>query len=268
MFDGPSTRLPTPRPTPPRPAPIDTMALLPVLRTMAAEAMVEHLAMDAGVNATCAQRWLQDNWGAGADLRDHNHPWRTAALDPDSPPAKYGEAIAALAGACWRYRMTTGDDGVVLARGIIARDRGEALADHVMTTLGQSATVWDEIDDLLFECGPPSLPAAPEPTPAQHQAAAAARLDYALSLPEMDGLRECLDALRAAWRAQGSGEAPAVTAALNDLRERIGSIVNTPGEPDRAATLELVQTALNVWQVASGVPVKINLPPNRPGRST
>jgi len=258
MFDG-LTRLPMPRPTPPRPAPIDTTALLPVLRTMAAEAMVEHLAMDAGINAACVQRWLADNWGAGADLRDHNHPWRAAALDPDSPPAKYGEALAALADACWRYRMTTGHDGARLAREIMARHHGVPLADHITATMLQTATVWDEVDDLVFGNDPVELPASPEPTPAQRQAASAAALDYALSQPELDGLRPRLDALAAAWRAHDNGDAPAVRAALDAVGVCIGGILAGAGEADRAVVVQMAQMALDIWAAASGMPVQINV---------
>lgn len=248
-----------PRPTPPRPAPIDTRALLPVLRTMAAEAIVEHLAVNAGINAACMQEWIADNWGTGADLRNHNHPWRAAALDPHSPPAKFGEAIAALAGACRRYRMTTGRDGVMLAREVAARRHGTSLADNIIETMRQAATVWDEVDDLLFGDGPVELPAAPEPTPAQRQAAAAAGLDHALSYPDMHDLRARLDALAAAWRAHDNGDAPAVRAALDDLKACIDSIVAAAGDAERAATVEMTRVALGIWQAASGVPVQINL---------
>ena len=72
----------------PRPAPLDTRALLPMLRIQAAEVPLECLAHAAGGNAVSTARWLALKSGVDADLRDPCHPARSAALDAESTGAE------------------------------------------------------------------------------------------------------------------------------------------------------------------------------------
>jgi hypothetical protein len=64
MFDGLSRIGPSgvPRPIPPRPAPMDVRAMLPVLRAEAAEIAVKFLAVAAAQNAIAVTQWLVMNW--------------------------------------------------------------------------------------------------------------------------------------------------------------------------------------------------------------
>src|SRR6185437_4665470 len=118
MFDG-IGRLPMRKPGPPRPAPLDTRPLLPVLRAQAAEGAVGALAHAVALNADAAAGWLAANWGPGADTRDPSHPVHEYATDPGSPFPRLAEAQEALADACHRYRSKTGRDGIALARRVI-----------------------------------------------------------------------------------------------------------------------------------------------------
>src|SRR4051812_36900203 len=107
MFDG-IARLPMYEPTPPRPAPLDTRRLLPLLRAQEAEVAVSVLARVVAINADTAARWLATNWGLYADLSDPQHPARAAMLEPSAPTWKLAEAQDALASACRRYRDAAG----------------------------------------------------------------------------------------------------------------------------------------------------------------
>jgi hypothetical protein len=204
-------------------------------------------------------RWLRLNWGPDADLRDHNHPWHPAALRDGSPVARLTEAQCALDTACFRFRMSTGRDGLALAREIIASGYGQGVAERALAPLVQRAMDWGCLDDVLSADGPAPLPPTPEPTPAQRQAAAAAYLDHRLSYPDMGDLQACLAALAAAWQAHESGEAAAVRSAVDATGTCVGTILERAGEGERANMVELIQAVLNAWKTASGVPVQMNV---------
>jgi hypothetical protein len=140
---------PTPSgPTPPRPAPLDILPPLPVLRAEVTEIEVEMLAIAAAENALCARQRAIENLGHHADYRDHNHPIYAAAQGPQSPVLKFAEAQVALSDACHRHCEATGWDGLALARRRITSRYNAAVADCVLERL-ENRTIDDEIDDLL-----------------------------------------------------------------------------------------------------------------------
>jgi hypothetical protein len=264
MFDGLSRIGPSgvPRPIPPRPAPMDVRAMLPVLRAEAAEIAVKFLAVAAAQNAIAVTQWLVMNWGAGADVRDPCHPARAAAMDETSPAYRLVEAQDALATACRRYRMITGRDGVALARERIEGGYGAVVTDYALQPVVDSA--W--LDDLTVEAGHnlDPLPPAPEPTPAQRRTSAAACAEWMLSEPEMGDLADRLRALLAACRGgDGDPREPGTAAAIQGVITAICDAVR------RGCPQELLQIALDTWGDAAGglrVTVEVGQPSTHPSK--
>jgi len=240
---------------PPQPAPMDVCAILPMLRAEDAEITVEFLARAVAGNALTALRWLVSNWGAGAGahLRDPYHPVCVAILDSASPWTKFCEAQGALHMACWRYRMSTGQDGLALAREVISFERGATVADFALRSLAEIAVEDAWLDDLLMESGPEPLPSMPPPTLAERHAAARASKDWLLSWPDMNDLAARLEALLAACKADGAADprAPVVQAALAGVRAEVGKILRGSTDP---GLVELVQATLSAWANATGGP--------------
>jgi hypothetical protein len=197
MFDG-ITRLHDPSPSSPRPAPFDVITMLPAIRADVAGPGVEVLAVAVATNTIAVSQWFKLNWGCNADLEDHNHPWRAAALDPSSPPYKLAEARSALADAITRYRVRTGGDGLSYARSIIERMHGAEIANHALAPLDAIDTAWWDIEAMITDGAP-----GPEPALAQRQANDVATADWMLTDPALGDLGSCLRALLAAWRVEG-----------------------------------------------------------------
>ena len=254
------------RPVPPRPAPIDVAAMLPMLRTEAAEASLEFLAVATGANVVVLMRWLSINWGPDADLCDPGHPARAEALDPSSPPWKLAMARDALSTACWRYRMSTGGDGLALARQHLVRLYGASVADYALNPLVTAAAEDAWLDDLLMENKPKSLPRGPEPSPAERTAAKQSVAAWALSDPDMGDLQRHLEALRAAYEVEEAGDphGQATVAALAAVHASIQSALWRAEDTERMYTAELVQVTLDAWSAATGGPhisIQVGDPP-------
>jgi hypothetical protein len=217
-----------------------------MLRARAAESGVEMLAFAAAENTIAVQQWLRLNWGAHADLSDHSHPWRAAALDEESPPFKLAETQAALQEAVTRFRVCTGRDGLVLARAVIAEKYGVEIADAALAPLTAiSADAWD-IEAMLADTAP-----VPEPTDAQRRAARRSNVDWLLSSPELGDLGDRLQVLLAAWRLNGADQyAPAVSAALAAVQGSVEDALKRTEPTELETVRELVQVALESWAEA------------------
>jgi hypothetical protein len=254
MFDGVATRMPMRDPVSPRPGPIDTHALLPLLRAQAAEAAVQSLAHIVGTNAMATWRWLRTNWGDD-DLRDQGHPARVAALDPHSPAWKLGEAQDALATACRRYEAATGGDGLALARTTLRSYNGE-LVEHALRPVERAlrlaaewASFFDAIEVPPLDAGVLPNSAATAPTPEQWTAGRSAIAEWMLSDPDLDGLSDALGSLLSACKSEGyDGSLPAVSDALAAVRESVSDALARGFDP------ECLQAVLGCWTAATGGP--------------
>jgi len=228
---------------------MDVRVMLPMLRAEAAEVAVEFLAMAAAENAIAVTRWVVLNWGADAGLRGAAHPSHAAALERSSPAWKLADARDALDTACWRYRLSTGYDGLALARQHIVHRYGTVVADYTLKPLVDAATAGAWLDDLLMQDGPEPLPPEPEPTPTQRRASAAAMAEWSLSLPEMDDLGRRLGALLAACAADSGAQPSLVTVdALAAVRVAIGAALC------RGFDVAGMQAVLDTWTAATGGP--------------
>jgi hypothetical protein len=247
----PRQRLSTPQPVPPRPAPLDTLALLPMLRVQAVEGVLESLAHAVAGNAIVAARWVADNWGTDADLNDYGHPARVAALDPESPAFKLSEAQVMLADACTQYRAVMGLDGLPVVRDLIERTYGATVADCALKPLdARSEDEW-ELEAMLTD----TEHRPPDPTPAQRQAAAQAVTDWMLSDPEMADLAERLQKLLEAIRAAGGNpRGPAIATAWAGVPDSVNTILRCAAEHERPAVAKLVQITLDTWADTTGGP--------------
>jgi hypothetical protein len=241
MFDATGFPPRRPEPQPLRPAPLDIHALLPLLRVQAAEAALEHLAIAVGANAVALRLWMRDNAltpnGAYADLGPSSPAWQLAA------------AQEALATACWRYRISTGYDGLALARRVVEQNHGAELAAYALRPLTIAAADCPELDDLIAGDTPEALLPEPEPTVAQRRAAAVAMAEWMLSEPAMGDLGAGLEALLAACEADGGDpQGEATRGAVAAVGEAVGAALR------RGCEAACVQSALNWWTAAAGGP--------------
>jgi hypothetical protein len=266
MFDG-IDRLPMRRPVSPLPNAIDTHALLPLLRSRAAEAACTSLAHIVAANAEATLRWLRVNWGAGADVRDPGHPAHVAALDPASPAFRLAEAQEALVAALRRYRSTTGASALPRVRAAVECCYGAAIAEYALRPVERAeamsarvvglfsagvsadsltpAEFQVAVDDLLTVDEPP----ASEPTPEQQQRGRSAIAEWLLSSPELDGVNGALGRLLVVWNAEGgNAAAPAFTRAVDALHGAIDEVL--AGGYDAAC----LQAILGYWAAATGGP--------------
>jgi hypothetical protein len=251
MFDGiyDPRRFPTRRPKSPRPPPIDTRHLLPLLRTQAVDAGLSTLAHVVAGNAIAYSRWLDLNWPNG-DFDDPAHPARAAALEESSPRLALVRAQCALEEACQRYRAATGNDGLQLAYEIIER-YGRQVAEAALRPLTEAASLWGTLD----ETAPPEP--APDPTPEEWQAGRLEIATWMLQDPDLAGLAEPLEALRRACDAAGDPHRdPGVSAALEALAAVISDIVARDAE-----LVELVELSLDAWAAANPGAPQIRLTP-------
>jgi hypothetical protein len=243
MFDTSSSFPPfSPDPVAPRPAPLDTYAMLPMLQAQAAEASLEFLAVATGANALALWRWLEIN--------DLSRDQALATIDdPASPLLRLALAQDALATACWRYRITTGHDGLALARHVIARSHGVQLADYALRPLVRATADCPELDTLLAGSAPEQLPPEPAPTVAERRTGLRALAAWLLSDPALDGLQERLEAWRLACEPEGAEPGDqAVQHALAAVGEAIGLAFRRGVEPG------FVRITLNTWSEAFDAP--------------
>lgn len=255
MFD--ATYPPTASgPTPPRPRPVDIYPFLPMLRARAAKDAVELLALAAAENILCTKRWMLENWGADADVRDLGHPAHTAALDPSSPPFKLAEAQAALAEACSRYRTSVGRDGLTVARQCVTERYGAAVADYVLEPIAAHVSDWTWLDDMLAKHEPAPWMPTPEATPAERRRATRELADRALSDPDRGDLQRHLEALQAACEAEaGDPHGLATAAAIQAVGASVAAALERADEEDRVQMAEHLQTTLDLWADGTGGPV-------------
>jgi hypothetical protein len=270
MFDGVTSRLPMRDPVPPRPAPFDVRAVLPLVCAQAAEAAVEALAHVVGGNALAVARWLNLNWGTNPDIRDPAHPAHVAALDESSPSWRLAEAQDALASACRRYQAATGQNGLATAHRIIETGYGAGVAAFALKPLDTAAAVsakvagWTRAEnrellpplssaemrvaiDELLRLDDPEPPL--EPTPEQWTAGRSAIAEWMLSDPDLDGLSGRLGALLGACKVAGGNPSHSdVTAALEAAGVAIGDALARGYEP------KCMQAVLACWSTATGGP--------------
>jgi len=252
MFDGvlDRRRFPMRQPRAPRPAPIDTRKLLPLLRVQAAEAALASLAHVVAGNQIAYCRWPDLNW-PGSDFADPAHPARVASLEESSPCMALVRAQEALDDACRRYRSATGDDGLRAAYEIIERGYGRVVADTALRPLTKASSLWKMLD----ETAPAELESpAPDPTPEQWRTGRLAIAEWMLSDLDLAGLAERLGALQCACDAGNAQGDPGAAAALQAVGAVISDILA------RGVELELVQMTLDAWAAASGGP-QIRLSP-------
>jgi hypothetical protein len=250
MFDG-LDRLPLPpAPVPPRPSPLDTRAIMPLVRAQEAEIAVEMLASAVGANAAATARWLALNWGEWVEIRDPAHPAHAAALDPGSPAWKLAEARDALATACWRLRISTGrDDGISLARRVIEDAYGADVADSALKPLVDAAAECPELDALIAGDMPEPLAPEPAPTPSERRAAIEAIARCMLSEAAMGDLDARLAALLAAMEADAGDRRGQRTAdAIKAVRGAVEAALR------QGVDMETMQAALDRWAEATGGP--------------
>lgn len=281
MFDSALSRWPRREHVPPRPAPLDTRALLPLVRAQEAEGAVRSLAHVVANNAVAAARWIALNWGSGPDLSHPDHPARAAALSEGSPMWKLAEAQDALESASRRYRTATGRCALPVARQIIAR-YGEHVADYALKPIENSTFVVAEFAAVSerqpFDSeGPPSPvltaaeldaaidellqgsrePPVPEPTSEQRQAGHLAIADWMLTDPDLVGLTEQLGALLSACEiAQDNPDTPQVRAALRAVESAVAEALI------RGYDAECMEAVLDCWAAATNGP-RITLTINR-----
>jgi hypothetical protein len=242
-----------------RPAPLDTHALLPLLRVQTAESAVEALVRALGNNVMAAARWYALNGGA-ADWRDPVH------LTSPSPAGKLAEAQDALAAACGRYRRVTGQDGVELAHRILQGGYGAEVAAIALKLLEEpfaflpttpppaaidlpplsAEELSAAIDELLSD---EPEPPAPSPTLGQWQAGRSAIAEWMLSDPDLEGLAGALSRLLVALRGVSDPAADLrFERAVETVRAAVGAALACGFDP------EAMQAALDCWAAATGGP--------------
>jgi hypothetical protein len=225
------------------PNPADVLALMPLLRAMEAEAAVEALATIVAENSRAAWPWIARHRDADACVQADDA--LDAAMHEASPVRKLAEAQDALSTACWRYRISTGRDGLALARDTIERSYGNSTATWALRPLAVAAEAWAEVDGILASGPPEPLPPEPEPTPEQRRVGAQLFAEWYLSNPRLRQLRDSLDALMGARGADGRDYSPA---ALETVRSALVEA------RDSGVDLEALQMMLNMWTAATGGP--------------
>jgi hypothetical protein len=221
---------------------LDVQALMPLLCAMEAEAAVEALATVVAENSRAAWPWIARHRDAaglrGDDLLD-------ASLHQSSPVRKLAEAQDALSTACWRYRISTGRDGLALARETIERIYGTNVATWALRPLVIAAEAWAEVDDIIASGPPEPLPPEPEPTVEQRRAGARVFAEWYLSDPRFRPLKDSLEALMV---SRGAGARDYGPTALEAVRSALVAA------RDDGVEVEALQIVLTMWTAATGGP--------------
>jgi hypothetical protein len=224
--------------------PINTHAMLPVLRVQASRAAVEFLSYACAYNTMEAARWAALRWGLDPDILDPAHPDHEAAADPASPVSMAADALTSLVEACHRFKTITGGDGIALAHATMLRQFGQTLADHVLDRLLECSIEFliDSMDEKTIQ------PPPGEPTAADRAEAARAALDHMCEDEPLAGLRGPLDALEAAARAGSEGSSPATLCAVYGLRAALKHAAR------EGMSMDDLRFVLNTWTKATGGP--------------
>jgi hypothetical protein len=225
MFDGVFEASGFPPARPARPATIDACAMLPALRAQGSQMTVEGLAFMLGLNAIGEAR--------------------AAALDPETPRARFGETLGLLADAIVRHQALTGRDALAVARAALVDHFDEGFADHVLAPL--EASRMDIAITALIAAPEPGDPR--QPTLGERQEAAGAVLGLAWADPRLGSLAQALDGFYIAHQADGAGAPGMVTRAA---MASVGAALQAAA--DRGVTQGELQVTLNAWALVTGAP--------------